>query len=123
RRGQPPDPRHDLYSLGVMWYQLLVGDVSRELHPGWAKELAVRFSVPRAHINLIDTCVGWFEERPKNAGELLTRMRAAGEEAPAAPPAPAPRPVPQTVRAVAAQTMVPPPADDMRQALLVSLIR
>ena len=46
RRGAPPDPRHDLYALGVVWFQLLVGDVSRELHHGWAKELAVRFGVP-----------------------------------------------------------------------------
>jgi serine/threonine protein kinase len=34
RRGEPADPRHDLYSLGVLWYQLLVGDVTRELHTG-----------------------------------------------------------------------------------------
>src|SRR5262249_13142419 len=35
RRGSAPDPRHDLYSLGVMWFQLLVGDTTRELHAGW----------------------------------------------------------------------------------------
>jgi hypothetical protein len=77
RRGAAPDPRHDLYSLGVMWFQLLVDDVTRELHPGWAKELTVRFRVPRAHIDLIERCVGWLEERPGDAGELLGLLRAA----------------------------------------------
>src|SRR5262249_31274481 len=50
RRGAPPDPRQDLYSLGVMWFQLLAGDVTRELHPGWAKELAVKHGVPQSHL-------------------------------------------------------------------------
>jgi serine/threonine protein kinase len=71
RRGEAPDPRQDVYSLGVMWYQLLVGDVSREMSHGWARELAVRFAVPREQIELIERCVGWIEERPKDAGELL----------------------------------------------------
>jgi tRNA A-37 threonylcarbamoyl transferase component Bud32 len=76
RRGEAPDPRHDLYSLGVMWYQLLVGDVSRELHPGWAKELSLRFGVPRAHLDLIERCVGWIEDRPPDAGALLPLLTA-----------------------------------------------
>jgi serine/threonine protein kinase len=126
RRGQPPDPRHDLYSLGVMWYQLLVGDVSRELHPGWAKELTVRHGVPRAHINLIESCVGWFDERPKNARELLQQMRGLRDE-PAGPAVvetvvPA-QPPPSTQVPPAAVTQPAEPADEMRQRLLVSLVK
>jgi serine/threonine protein kinase len=76
RRGANPDPRHDLYSLGVIWFQLLIGDTTRELHAGWAKELVVRHHVPREHIDLIEQCVGWFEERPKDGGELLKLLQA-----------------------------------------------
>jgi serine/threonine protein kinase len=76
RRGANPDPRHDLYSLGVIWFQLLIGDTTRELHAGWAKELVVRRQVPRAHIDLIEQSVGWFEERPKDGGELLKLLRS-----------------------------------------------
>jgi serine/threonine protein kinase len=135
RRGQAPDPRHDLYSLGVMWYQLLVGDVSRELHPGWAKELVVRHSVPRRHIELIEGCVGWFDERPRNAGELLRLMREKAVDSTSTSVAdfsslPAigiqavdtPRsPEMETARPVAMMTAVP--ADRLREELLCSLVK
>jgi len=116
RRGLAPDPRHDLYSLGVMWYQLLVGDVSREMHPGWAKELTVRFQVPASHIRLIDCCVGWFDERPKNARELLKMIRETGD-APLTAPTPPPLPVqaPGTGRPAAAVTQhAAAPADEVK---------
>src|SRR5262249_12406311 len=80
RRGANPDPRHDLYSLGVIWFQLLVGDTTRELHAGWAKELVVRHQAPRPHIDLIEQCVGWFEERPKDGGELLKLLRTLSNQ-------------------------------------------
>jgi serine/threonine protein kinase len=72
RRGEPAEPQQDLFSLGVLWYQLLVGDVTRELHPGWAAELAEEFQTPREHIDLIQRCVGWIKQRPAHAGALLT---------------------------------------------------
>jgi serine/threonine protein kinase len=75
KEGKPPDPRHDLHSLGVMWYQLLVGDVTREMHKGWARELERGLSVPCEQVELIGRCVGWMEERPKDASELLSLLR------------------------------------------------
>jgi hypothetical protein len=141
RRGQAPDPRHDLYSMGVMWYQLLVGDVSRELHPGWAKELTLRFGAPRRHIELIERCVGWFDERPRNAGELLALMRekAPAESAAPAPlhvrveePAPLPAQAPPTVSLSPVQgtgwgrpaaEVTARPAEGMREELLHSLVK
>jgi serine/threonine protein kinase len=89
KRNEPPDPRHDLYSLGVLWYQLLVGDVTRELHPNWAKELAVKYTVPPEHIAVLERCVGWFEERARDAGELLEMLRPLAPSAPASAEKPA----------------------------------
>src|SRR5262249_42255031 len=108
-------------------YQLLVGDVSRELHPGWAKELSLRFGVPKGHLELIDCCVGWFDERPKNASELLKLIRGLREEpakpAPAPAPAPPPLPAAPTTRPAAATTQIAQPADQLRQSVLEALVR
>lgn len=84
RRGEKPDPRQDVYSIGVLWYQLLVNDCSRELHQGWADELADEHKVPRRHIELIQACVGYLKKRPANAGELLKLLPAPNNAAPAA---------------------------------------
>jgi serine/threonine protein kinase len=113
RRGDAPDPRHDLYSLGVMWYQLLVGDVTRELHPGWDRELEKKYSVPREQIELIRSCVGLIEERPADAIALQKLLRAPtvipAEPAPAPRPAPPPPPAPLEVLPVAEPLRVPEP--------------
>jgi WD40 repeat protein len=74
RRGEPPDPRHDVYSIGVMWYQLLVGDCTRELHQGWQDELADEHDIPQKQIDLIGKCVGYVKKRPVSAAELLASL-------------------------------------------------
>jgi hypothetical protein len=88
RRGEAPDPRHDLHCLGVLWYQLLVGDFTREMHHGWARELETKFATPRKLIEIIQRCVGLFEERPRDAGEVLRELQTlltapVNEETPA----------------------------------------
>jgi serine/threonine protein kinase len=137
RRGEAPDPRHDLYSLGVLWYQLLVGDVTRELHHGWADELKEKLAAPRQHIEMIQRCVGWIEKRPRDAGKLLQELRSAAAAAPtppglpeapaaAAPQPPAPPPLPSNVKKPAdassnPQPPAPPPlsSDNPRHTRLV----
>lgn len=37
--GQPATPRSDVYALGVLLYQLIVGDLRRPLAPGWEREV------------------------------------------------------------------------------------
>jgi serine/threonine protein kinase len=100
RRGDQPDPRHDLFSLGVVWYQLLVGDVTRELSPGWQDELTEEFQIPVEHIDLIGRCVGYFKKRPANAGDLLSLLANPGKSTSAAGPV---RPRPEGY-------ITPPPA-------------
>ena len=88
RKGGEANAKHDLYSLGIVWYQLLVGDVTREFHGGWDDELASEFKVPRSHIDIIKQCVGWIKNRPANGGELLKLLNELS----------APRLVPVTVK-------------------------
>jgi serine/threonine protein kinase len=83
RQGEPPEPRHDIYSIGVMWYQLLAGDLTRELHAGWADELAEEFDVPQKQIELIAQCVGYLKKRPATAKDLLDLLPS-----PSVPPLP-----------------------------------
>ena len=125
RRGANPDPRHDLYSLGVLWFQLLAGDVSRELHPGWAKELTVRYGVPAAHLALIDRCVGWFDERPKDAGELLALLREGEghDSPPAALREPPPLPVARLETVRGQETPAAAPRSVIRKERLLDLLR
>lgn len=87
RRGAAPDPRHDIYSAGVIWYQLLLGDCSAELHPGWEEELR-EVAAPEAHVELIRRCVGPAGKRPADGSELLGLLSdpEAAVAADAAPP-------------------------------------
>src|SRR5262249_9445639 len=57
------------------------------------------------HIELIERCVGWFDDRPKDARELLgllTDGKPAAVAPPPAPPAPMPPPPPAELPSPAA---------------------
>ena len=82
--GEDPDPRDDVHALGVIWYQLLVGDLTVRPPAEWHDELADR-QVPEAIIRLIGGCISSkAEKRPADAGVLAEEM--ATVEAPPPPP-------------------------------------
>jgi serine/threonine protein kinase len=76
RRGDQPEPHHDLYSLGVLWFQILVGDITREMHPGWAEELVEERQTPKSHVEAIQRCVGYYKKRPASAADFLGLLQS-----------------------------------------------
>ncbi len=69
--GRPPSIQADIYSLGVMLYQLAAGDLSRSLGPGWRRD--VSSGLLSADIAY---CVdGSPERRPGSALEVAERLR------------------------------------------------
>ena len=90
--GGPPDPRDDVHALGVIWLQMLTGQLSAGRPSGtrWMQRLQEQ-EVPAEAVALLAACV---EEdpadRPADAGELAERL---AELLPAAPAVAAAQPV------------------------------
>jgi hypothetical protein len=70
--GRAPTTLADIYALGVMLYQVVVGDLDRALAPGWERDIAD--DLLKEDIGL---CVeGRPERRLDNAFRLAERLRS-----------------------------------------------
>jgi serine/threonine protein kinase len=75
-RGGPPDVRDDVHALGVIWYQLLTGDLASGVPGGlqWSKQLQHR-GVPERQVQILASCFeARAEDRPAHAGVLAQRL-------------------------------------------------
>ena len=81
-RGDKPDPRDDVYALGVIWYQLLAGDLTIPAPTGrrWVDDLRKR-GMSDGAVELLSSC---FEtapsHRPDDFGVLFERLQAIGSK-------------------------------------------
>jgi len=75
RNGGLVDPRDDVHALGVIWYQLMMGDLSEE-RPGGSEWMKVfeRRGMPTPMIELINSCFEKAEWRPRDAQTLVERL-------------------------------------------------
>jgi hypothetical protein len=75
-RADPPDPRDDVHTLGIIWYQLQVGQLALMALPSdWRDDLLEC----KMHSNLLDllaACIGKQTRQPADAGDLAKRLAA-----------------------------------------------
>lgn len=98
--GDRPEPRDDLYSLGVIWFQLCCGDMTA--HPDqvgkWKRALVKRGVDPKV-VRVIGACVDDAREnRPESAQAIMDLLQGRKPEPPPVTPKvkkpePEPRPI------------------------------
>jgi molecular chaperone DnaK len=74
-RGDDPDPRDDVFALGVIWYQVLTGDLGAGRPGGrWRRQLTER-GMSEGLLDLLEGCVDDHpDERPTDAGGLVRAL-------------------------------------------------
>jgi tRNA A-37 threonylcarbamoyl transferase component Bud32 len=76
-QGDRADPRDDVHALGVIWYQLVTGDLKlMSIPPDWRDEVEER-GLPPEQMQLIASCIAArLEKRLGSAAELSERLDA-----------------------------------------------
>jgi hypothetical protein len=85
-RGEKPDPRDDVHALGVIWYQLLTGDLGLlAIPPDW-RDVVEEVGLEANGIEVLASCLSSrAERRPAEAGVLAERL-AGLSTSPVTPP-------------------------------------
>jgi eukaryotic-like serine/threonine-protein kinase len=73
--GKVPTIQSDIYALGVLLFQLAVGDLSRALAPGWEREIADEL----LRADIASSVDGDPQKRPASAAEIADRLRRLEE--------------------------------------------
>jgi formylglycine-generating enzyme required for sulfatase activity/serine/threonine protein kinase len=78
RRGEPADLRDDVHALGVIWFQLMTGDLGMlSVPPDWREQVQER-GLGEKLTDLLASCVSSrAEKRPASAVVLAQDLRAA----------------------------------------------
>jgi hypothetical protein len=78
RAGAPPDPRDDVYAIGVIWYQLLMRDPMARAPAGdsWAADFR-RFGLSDGQARLIKACLSEVPADRPGDGQALADLIAA----------------------------------------------
>jgi serine/threonine protein kinase/predicted negative regulator of RcsB-dependent stress response len=74
-QGKPPTVQSDVYALGMILYQLLVGDLSRPLASGWEEDI----EDPLLRDDIAAATRGNPAKRLRSAAELVERLRGLHE--------------------------------------------
>ena len=75
--GRDPDPRDDVHALGVIWYQMMTGNLTRgpSVGQGWRKQF-LDHGMPAAMLELLGSCFEEQEDRPADAAFLADKLAA-----------------------------------------------
>jgi serine/threonine protein kinase len=80
-RGEPPDTRDDVHALGVIWYQLVTGDLRQlSIPPDW-QEVVEERGLDKDMVQVLAACLASrADRRPPDAATLVDRMAGCGPD-------------------------------------------